>query len=53
MIAVTGATGQLGRFVIDSLKEKVAVSDIVALVRTLAKGADLGVTVREADYDRP
>ena len=30
MIAVTGATGHLGRLVISSLKEKVAVSDIVA-----------------------
>ena len=53
MIAVTGATGHLGRLVISSLKEKVAASDIVALARTLAKAADLGVTVREADYDRP
>ena len=53
MIAVTGATGHLGRLVISSLKEKVAVSDIVALARTLAKADDLGVTVREADYDRP
>lgn len=53
MIAVTGATGHLGRLVISSLKEKVAVSDIVALARTRANAADLGVTVREADYDRP
>jgi NAD(P)H dehydrogenase (quinone) len=36
MIAVTGATGHLGRVAISSLKEKVAVSDIVALARTRA-----------------
>lgn len=49
-IAVTGSTGQLGRLVIDALKEKVPASEIVALARTAAKAADLGVTVREADY---
>jgi NAD(P)H dehydrogenase (quinone) len=53
MIAVTGATGQLGRLVISLLKDKVAASDIVAVARTQTKAADLGVTVREADYDRP
>jgi NAD(P)H dehydrogenase (quinone) len=53
MIAVTGATGHLGRLVISSLKEQVAVSDIVALARIRANAADLGVTIREADYDTP
>lgn len=53
MIAVTGATGHLGRLVIGGLKEKVAASDIVALARTPAKAADLGVAVREAVYDTP
>lgn len=52
-IAVTGATGQLGRLVIAKLKEKVAPSDIVALVRDPARAADLGVEVREADYEKP
>lgn len=52
-IAITGATGQLGRLVVDKLKAKVPAADIVALARTPAKGADLGVTVREADYTRP
>ena len=52
-IAVTGATGQLGRLVIDKLKGRVDPSQIVALARTPAGGADLGVTIREADYTRP
>jgi NAD(P)H dehydrogenase (quinone) len=53
MITVTGATGHLGRLVIGSLKHKVPSAEIVALARTPAKAADLGVAVREADYDRP
>jgi NAD(P)H dehydrogenase (quinone) len=52
-IAITGATGQLGRLVVDKLKNKVPAADIVALVRTPAKAADLGVTAREADYSKP
>lgn len=53
MIAITGATGQLGRLVVDKLKAKVPASDIVALARSTAKAADLGVASREADYDSP
>ncbi len=52
-IAVTGATGRLGRVVVSKLKEKVSSGNIVALVRSTQKAADLGVEVREADYDRP
>jgi NAD(P)H dehydrogenase (quinone) len=52
-IAITGATGQLGRLVINKLKEKVSDADIVALVRSPEKAQDLGVTAREADYDKP
>ncbi|MCI2811105.1 SDR family oxidoreductase [Eoetvoesiella caeni] len=52
-IAITGASGQLGRLVIERLRAKVPASDIVALVRTSSKAADLGVQVREADYTRP
>ena len=53
MIAVTGATGQLGHLVISELRSRVPDSEIVALARTPAKAADLGIAVREADYDRP
>src|SRR5690606_25781090 len=52
-IAVTGATGHLGRLVIEHLKQRVAAADIVALARNPEKGATLGVEVQEADYDRP
>lgn len=54
IIAVTGATGQLGRLVIEQLKTRVTASQAVAaLARDPAKAADLGVEVRAADYDRP
>lgn len=52
-IAITGATGQLGRHVIAQLLAKVPAQQIVALVRTPAKAADLGVPARAADYARP
>ncbi|MEZ5796758.1 MAG: NAD(P)H-binding protein [Paracoccaceae bacterium] len=47
-IAVTGATGQLGRLAIAALKARGATP--IALVRDLAKGADLGVELRRFDY---
>ncbi|EAY67070.1 conserved hypothetical protein [Burkholderia cenocepacia PC184] len=56
MYAITGASGQLGRLVIDALLETVPASRIVAAVRNPAKARDLearGVVVREADYTRP
>mgnify|MGYP002040492367 CR=1 FL=1 len=36
-IAITGATGQLGRHVIGKLKQKTGADGIVALVRSLDK----------------
>lgn len=53
MIAITGATGQLGRLVIEQLLNEIPASQLVALVRNPAKAAGLaaqGVTVRAADY---
>lgn len=52
-IGITGATGHLGRLVIKRIKAKTAEKDIVALARTPSKGADLGVEVHEANYERP
>ncbi len=56
-IAVTGSTGHLGHLVVESLLRRgVPAIDIVALARDLARASDLtglGVTVRQADYDRP
>ncbi|MCA1655414.1 MAG: SDR family oxidoreductase [Pseudonocardiaceae bacterium] len=56
MIVVTGATGQLGRRVIEGLLARVPANELVAAVRSPEKATDLaaaGVQVREADYDRP
>lgn len=57
MIALTGATGQLGRLVIEHLLAAgTPAADIVAVVRNPDKAADLaagGVTIRVADYDEP
>ncbi|MDE2250069.1 MAG: SDR family oxidoreductase [Gammaproteobacteria bacterium] len=52
-IAIAAATGQLGRLVVRALQEKHPVADIVALARTPARAAELGVAVRAADYARP
>ncbi|MFL5322250.1 MAG: SDR family oxidoreductase [Myxococcaceae bacterium] len=53
MIVVTGATGHLGRLVIEGLKKKVPAKELVAAVRNPEKAKDLGVQVRKADYDQP
>lgn len=51
-IAITGATGQLGRAAIAALIARGA-TDVVALARDPAKAADLGVAVRAFDYHAP
>lgn len=53
MIALTGATGQLGHYVLQDLLNTVPASQIVAIVRNPAKAQALsqqGVVVRQADY---
>jgi NAD(P)H dehydrogenase (quinone) len=56
-IVVTGATGHLGRFAVESLLARgVPATGIVATGRSVDKLADLaarGVTVRRADYTDP
>ena len=53
-ILVTGATGQLGRLVVQSLLERGAdPQSIVAGARDTAKAADLGVRVAHLDYTDP
>ncbi|BCK58913.1 SDR family oxidoreductase [Nocardia wallacei] len=52
-VAVTGASGQLGRLVVEALLRR-GTGPIVAIARDRAKVADLaerGVEVREASYD--
>lgn len=56
MVLVTGATGKLGRLVVDSLLKKLPASQVAAAVRSPEKAADLaarGVDVRKADYTQP
>jgi len=56
MIAVTGASGHLGRLVVASLLRTVAPSNIVAAARSPEKVGDLasqGICIRQADYSRP
>ena len=56
MIVVTGASGELGRLVVQGLLKKVPANEIVAAVRNPQKvthWAELGIQVRETDYDRP
>ena len=54
--AVTGATGKLGRLVLDELLRQANPADIVALARDPAALSDYalkGISVRRADYDDP
>ncbi len=54
MIALTAASGQLGRLTLDILLSKIPATQLAAIVRTPAKVTDFaarGVTVRQADYN--
>ncbi|MEK2474402.1 SDR family oxidoreductase [Streptomyces noursei] len=55
-VVVTGASGQLGRLVVEELLARVPAGQIAAVVRDKTKAAALaeqGVELRVADYDRP
>jgi NAD(P)H dehydrogenase (quinone) len=55
-IAVTGATGNLGRLVVQGLLRERSAQDIVAIVRDVEKAGDFikkGVQVRVATYEDP
>ena len=55
-VIVTGASGQLGRLVIEELLAKVPASEVTALVRDPRKATDLaarGVVIAVADYNSP
>ncbi|WP_171112503.1 MULTISPECIES: SDR family oxidoreductase [unclassified Streptomyces] len=55
-IVVTGATGHLGRHVVEQLLEKVPADQITAVVRNAEKAADFanrGVKIALADYNVP
>ncbi|MFI1356846.1 NAD(P)H-binding protein [Streptomyces sp. NPDC020898] len=55
-IVVTGATGQLGRHVVEQLLEKVPADQITAVVRDAEKASGFaarGVKIAVADYNQP
>jgi NAD(P)H dehydrogenase (quinone) len=55
-IVVTGATGHLGRHVVEQLLEKVPADQVTAVVRSPEKAADFaerGVRIAVADYNAP
>lgn len=55
-IIVTGATGQLGRLVVDALARRVPPSSLAVSVRNPEKAAGLaarGIDVRQGDFDAP
>jgi NAD(P)H dehydrogenase (quinone) len=55
MIVVTGATGHLGRLVVESLLGKVSPREVAAVVRDPDKAKDLtarGIEVRRGDYSK-
>jgi len=56
MIVVTGATGRLGRLVVEALSRKVPPIEIAVAVRSPGKASTFaarGISVRYADYSRP
>jgi NAD(P)H dehydrogenase (quinone) len=56
MIVVTGATGQLGRAIVERLLDRLPAIEIVATVRDPSKASDLearGVQIRRADFEDP
>ncbi|MBW3127834.1 SDR family oxidoreductase [Hymenobacter profundi] len=56
MIAITGATGHLGRATLNALLSKVPANQLIALVRNLQKATDLSaqdIQVRQGDYNAP
>ena len=56
MFAVTGATGKLGRLVVQELAKRVPAAQIVATVQNVDRAQDLaalGVHVRRVDYAEP
>lgn len=56
MIAITGASGELGRLAIKCLLERISADQITGLIRDPSKAqglVDLGVALRHADYNEP
>ena len=52
-VAITGITGHLGRLVLAKLKSAGLSPDVIGLAHSPAKAADLGLPIRETDYEQP
>ena len=52
-LAITGASGQLGRLTTELLLERVPASDLVLVTRDPARLEDCGAEVRAGDFDEP
>ncbi len=52
-IGITGATGQLGRLVVEKLKQRTNADHLIALVRAPQKAADMNIVSRVFDYNKP
>lgn len=50
---ITGATGQLGKLIVEHLKKKAGKDTVVALVRNPEKAKEYGVETRAFDYNKP
>ena len=50
-VAITAASGQLGRAIVDATSTLIGKNKVIAIARTPAKAQDLGVEVRQASYD--
>lgn len=52
-IAITAASGKLGRAVVEASKALVGSDHVIGIARTPARAQDLGVEVRRGSYDDP
>lgn len=49
-VAVTAASGNLGKAIIKSLLKQIPNSQVVGIARTVEKAKDLGIEIRKGDY---
>jgi NAD(P)H dehydrogenase (quinone) len=53
VIAVAAAAGHLGQLTLEKLKQRTDAKNIIAIARNAEKIKNIGVSVREADYEEP
>jgi NAD(P)H dehydrogenase (quinone) len=50
-IAVTAASGNLGKAIINELKKQIGAENVIGIARTPDNASDLGIEVRKGDYN--